>query len=645
VHESGQAGRAGHGPRDEDGGSGDDAPWQPVPSEAAAWYCGPPADRRAYVVEDVTGFEGGQGRVVRAERRTFAGDPVGYEGAVSLKLVTDHRVERVRLTYDRWARLAAIDHPNVARALEAFEGPGLFRTTCPPATDDVLYTAAVWVEGQCLRDVAPLDPREAFGVARDVAAGLAALHAHGLVHRDVHPGNVVVDDWGRAVVIDLGSARPDHGGTTTTVAGTLGFIPPETLHRPGDTASDRWGLGMITVFALLGHPRGDAGRAAIGAELADALAGTAHPGRAIDLLCAMTAADAGERPVDPVAWARDLTACLSRSQRRHARHGGGRADRRRGVQAAAVAAGAVTLAAAALLLGDALVGTSTPGEGDEPVQGPSVDPAAVPDPPCAETRAGQGGASPALAGAVRRLAPDACAGGVAETFGDAEVQPLDDAAGRDDGVVMVTPSGTSVRLTRTMWTSYREIVGKDNATNAVTFGGYPTAIERQTDPDAVVIQLDGGGQVVGRRDDAQMFWLPAQVLDLWTDHGGFAGDLGFPTSNPHFDGGHLELHFEGGFMTAEVADVASLLLGGDVDTAVVLDQDARAEPLAGVDVEEHIVRQFTGTAWWVDDEGVRHWIPDGGTWQCLGGDAAVAVDELEGWAVATLPLGEAATCP
>jgi hypothetical protein len=225
------------------------------------------------------------------------------------------------------------------------------------------------------------------------------------------------------------------------------------------------------------------------------------------------------------------------------------------------------------------------------------------------------------------------------------VQPLTDATGQPDGVVVLPPSGKGVRLNDTMWASYREIAGKTSPQNAAIFGGYPVAVEQPTDPDAVVIRLDAGGLVIGRRADTQMFWLPTHVLDLWEAHGGLTGELGFPTTNPYFVGGQLHLDFEHGYMQAEMRDFASLLLGAEVDTAVVLDGTEAAAPLRDTEIGEHIVRQTSGSAWWVDADGARHWIPDGGTWQCLGGEDAVALDHLPGWAVATLPLADPATCP
>ncbi len=292
------------------------APWQEVPC-ADRWYCGPTTDRWAYAVDDVTGIPGGEGRVVRAQRRSRPDDPLGFTGIASLKLTTDHRPERVALLQDRWARLATIEHPGLARALEVFEGPGLFRTACPPLTEDVLYVAAAWVEGRPLRCVAPLDPPTAAALARDLAAALATLHGHGMVHRDVHPGNVVIGEDGRAVLIDFGCCRSDDAAATGTVTGTLGYIPPEELHGTGGPAADRWGLGMVTIFALLGHPQGPADRATLIRDLDGALsdAGAGVPRRAARLLAEMVDPDPHRRPADPVAWADDLTDALTGDHR------------------------------------------------------------------------------------------------------------------------------------------------------------------------------------------------------------------------------------------------------------------------------------------------------------------------------------------
>jgi hypothetical protein len=114
-------------------------------------------------------------------------------------------------------------------------------------------------------------------------------------------------------------------------------------------------------------------------------------------------------------------------------------------------------------------------------------------------------------------------------------------------------------------------------------------------------------------------------------------------TNPYFSADTLRIDFEGGYMEAPLGDLVGLLAGQPVDDVVLVD-DTGAQ-LAGVAVEERIVRQSSGTAWWVDADGRRHWIPDGETWQCLGGDAVVVADDLPGFTVATLPLAEQATCP
>ena len=74
-----------------------------------------------------------------------------------------------------------------------------------------------------------------------------------------------------------------------------------------------------------------------------------------------------------------------------------------------------------------------------------------------------------------------------------------------------------------------------------------------------------------------------------------------------------------------------------------------ADPTEGLDIDairNRLIRQWGGAAWWVDDAGVRHWVPDSATWSCLGGDDVVfpGADALHGWTVWLFPLGAPATC-
>jgi hypothetical protein len=586
------------------------------------WYCGPPEDRRAYVVDDVAGVQGGQGRVVRAERHMFPGDPVGYAGPASLKLTTEQEPERIALLRERWDRLARVDHPNLARALEVFEGPGLFRGDrgSPPDSTDVLYVAAVWVDGQPLREVAPLPARRACALARDVAGALAALHADRHVHRDIHPGNVIIDREGRAVLIDLGSARPDDGGATGTVAGALGYIPPEALHGTGGPAADRWGLGMVTIGALLGHPQGGLSRAALANELRRALAPAADPAGAVRLLLAMVDPDPARRPDDPVRWAAALGACLDRT------------PSRRTLALAAVATATVVAAAAA---GAALVLARDHGGAAAPAQ-PTVTTATPPCPPADSGLA----ASPAMAAAAGNLAGGDCPVGPLSSFSGALVEAFNDRAGHPAGVVILTPSGTAVRLTAAMWESYRQVGGTDEPEDTAALAGFPTGIEHDDAAHTVTVRLDKRGVLIGRRDDSPLFWLPEQALDDWYEHRGPTGDLGVPTTNLYEEDRLLRLDFEHGYMTTPLTDLQAP--GDAVIEVVPVDGDGG---LLDPPPRGRIVRQAHGPAWWVDHRGHRHWIPDDAVEACLGGDAAVAKDDLPGWAVGTLPLGALATCP
>src|SRR3546814_12881010 len=130
---------------------------------------------------------------------------------------------------------------------------------------------------------------------------------------------VIVDPDGHATLIDLGAARPRGSAIATTVAGVLGFIPPERSTGPGDHRSDAWALGMTAIYALIGHPQGSMTRADLDDELRGRLAGTPEARRAIGLLSDAIVADPDLRPADLPEWARVLSPTLIPPARRRPR--------------------------------------------------------------------------------------------------------------------------------------------------------------------------------------------------------------------------------------------------------------------------------------------------------------------------------------
>ncbi len=121
----------------------------------------------------------------------------------------------------------------------------------------VPYVVMELLSGPSLADrleQGPLAPQEALKVAAEVAAGLAAAHAHGVVHRDVKPGNVILTSSG-AKVFDFGIAAiagaPDLAGPDGRILATPSYMAPERL-RGGTVlpASDMFGWGVL-LFRLL----------------------------------------------------------------------------------------------------------------------------------------------------------------------------------------------------------------------------------------------------------------------------------------------------------------------------------------------------------------------------------------------------------
>jgi eukaryotic-like serine/threonine-protein kinase len=194
---------------------------------------------------------------------------IGNGGMAEVWRATDNRtgetvaVKRLhpRLAHDttsraRFAReveaARAVDHPSAVRVLDAGDG------------DDGGWLAMDYLSGGSLSDRLRAGPMPAESVATigaDIAGALAAVHAAGLVHRDVKPSNILLDQDGRARLGDFGIARGDaidgleDVTATGDVVGTLRFLPPEALAGgPAAASSDVWALGAVMYEALTGRP-------------------------------------------------------------------------------------------------------------------------------------------------------------------------------------------------------------------------------------------------------------------------------------------------------------------------------------------------------------------------------------------------------
>jgi serine/threonine protein kinase len=163
------------------------------------------------------------------------------------------RDERVRQRFLREAEaMAAVHHENVVPVFRVGEDR------------DVPFLVMPLLEGETLagrleRD-GSLAPDEAVEIARQVAEGLAAAHARGLVHRDVKPANVWLAPRGRVLLMDFGLVRPLEAGageltTTGRVMGTPAYMAPEQARgEPVDARSDLFALGCVLYRMVTGRP-------------------------------------------------------------------------------------------------------------------------------------------------------------------------------------------------------------------------------------------------------------------------------------------------------------------------------------------------------------------------------------------------------
>jgi beta-lactam-binding protein with PASTA domain/predicted Ser/Thr protein kinase len=195
---------------------------------------------------------------------------LGSGGMADVFLAEDQQLGRkvaLKLLYHRFAQdpdfverfrreaqaAAGLQHPNVVSVYDR----GTF--------DDTYYIAMEYLPGrslkQLIREEAPLDPLRAIDITIQILKAARFAHRRGVIHRDLKPHNVIVDDSGHAKVTDFGIARAGASDMTETgsIMGTAQYLSPEQAQgRAVDAASDLYSVGVVLYEMLTGRVPFDA---------------------------------------------------------------------------------------------------------------------------------------------------------------------------------------------------------------------------------------------------------------------------------------------------------------------------------------------------------------------------------------------------
>jgi serine/threonine-protein kinase len=182
---------------------------------------------------------------------------LALDHVVALKVISPALAEdeRFRRRFGEESRIAvSIRHPNVVPIHHAGEEDGL------------LFVTMDLIDGTDLRGLlraeGPLDPEHAAAIVAEVAAALDAAHERGLVHRDVKPGNILIEPaeaGERVFLTDFGLARQVEASTGVTATGafvgTLDYVAPEQIRGERvDARTDVYALGCVLFELLTGNP-------------------------------------------------------------------------------------------------------------------------------------------------------------------------------------------------------------------------------------------------------------------------------------------------------------------------------------------------------------------------------------------------------
>ena len=210
---------------------------------------------------------GGMGEVFLAEDSRL-------QRQVALKFLTKQLTteKEARERFKREAQAAAaLNHPNIVTVYEIGEHEGQ------------VFIAMEYVDGHTLKEIIstnltpsalrPMPISQVIEITTQIASGLAAAHAKGIVHRDIKPQNILIDKDGRVKILDFGLAKLQGASRLTQEAfamGTVYYMSPEQgMGNEVDARSDIWSLGVVMYEMASGNLpfRGDFDQAVIYAIL------------------------------------------------------------------------------------------------------------------------------------------------------------------------------------------------------------------------------------------------------------------------------------------------------------------------------------------------------------------------------------------
>ncbi len=205
-----------------------------------------------YQVGELLGY-GGMAEVHRGRDLRL-----GRDVAIKMLRTDLARDATFQLRFQREAQNAAsLNHPAIVSVYDTGEERA-------PSGETLPFIVMEFVGGRTLKEVLAvegrLQPRRALEITADICAALEFSHRHGIIHRDIKPGNVMLTPNGQVKVMDFGIARALASGATTmtqtsAVIGTAQYLSPEQARGEAvDARSDVYAAGCVLYELLCGHP-------------------------------------------------------------------------------------------------------------------------------------------------------------------------------------------------------------------------------------------------------------------------------------------------------------------------------------------------------------------------------------------------------